>query len=107
MRDTEREEREKQAPMRDSNPRAPKTYPGLKAGAKLLSHPGIPAQVLFKNYEHARTSVSFWRLSREWLSFTVSVLFRILKQEVTQEAGEYRGRQRGPWSLGVKYWLCV
>ena len=51
MRDTHRErqrhrQREKQAPCRDPDvgrdPRPPGSGPGLKAGAKLLSHPGIP-----------------------------------------------------------------
>ena len=57
MRDTERErerererhrqmEREKQAPYRDPDvglgPGSPGSHPGLKAGTKPLSHPGIP-----------------------------------------------------------------
>ena len=53
MRDTQRErererhrQREKQAPFREPdvglNPRTPGLCPGLKAGAKPLSHPGIP-----------------------------------------------------------------
>ena len=47
MRDTKREgQREKQAPCREPdvglNPRTPGPRPGLKAGAKPLSHPGIP-----------------------------------------------------------------
>ena len=56
MRNTEREEkrerqrhrqREKQAPCREpdvglNDPGSPGSRPGLKAGAKLLSHPGIP-----------------------------------------------------------------
>ena len=54
MRDTQREQererekqrqREKQAPCRDPdvglNPGSPGSHPGLKAGAKLLSHPRI------------------------------------------------------------------
>ena len=65
MRDRERErereregqrhrQREKQAPCRDPdvglNPRTPGSRPGLKAGAKALSHPGIPdfIYLLFK-----------------------------------------------------------
>ena len=51
MRDRERERqrhrrREKQAPCREPNvgldPGTPGSRPGLKAGAKLLSHAGIP-----------------------------------------------------------------
>ena len=51
MRDTEREkqrhrQREKQAPCREPdaglNPGTPGSHPGPKAGAKPLSHPGIP-----------------------------------------------------------------
>ena len=51
MRDTERErqrhrQREKQAPCRESDvgldPGTPGSHPGPKAGAKPLSHPGIP-----------------------------------------------------------------
>ena len=53
MRDTERERergrdtgREKQAPCREPDvgldPRTPGSCPGPKAGAKPLSHPGIP-----------------------------------------------------------------
>ena len=51
MRDTQREreverQREKQASRREPDvgldPRTPGSHPGPKAGAKLLSHPGIP-----------------------------------------------------------------
>ena len=53
MRDTDREterqrhrQREKQAPCREPdmrlNPGSPGLGPGLKAGAKLLDHPGCP-----------------------------------------------------------------
>ena len=57
MRDTHGEaktqaEREKQAPCRESdvglNPRTPGPLPGLKAGAKLLSHAGVPRFSFFK-----------------------------------------------------------
>ena len=55
MRDTHREAEmqaeEKQAPWREPNtglnPRTPGSRPGLKAGAKLLSHPGIPPKWFF------------------------------------------------------------
>ena len=60
MRDTERErererqrhrQREKQAPCREPDvgldPRTPGSLPGLKAGAKLLSHPEIPYFAIF------------------------------------------------------------
>ena len=56
MRDTEREkqrhrQREKQAPCREPDvgldPRTPGLHCGLKAGAKPLSHPGIPDFVVF------------------------------------------------------------
>ena len=52
MRDRERQrqkhrQREKQAPYRESDvgfdPGSPESCPGLEAGTKLLSHPGIPA----------------------------------------------------------------
>ena len=59
MRDTHRKRkgerqrhrhREKQAPHRELDvgldPRTPGTGPGLKAGAKPLSHPGIPNIIL-------------------------------------------------------------
>ena len=51
MRDKERErqrhrQREKQAPCREPDvgldPGTQGSHPGLKAGAKLLSHPGVP-----------------------------------------------------------------
>ena len=54
MRDTERErqrhrQREKQVPCREPNvgldPRTPGSHPGPKAGAKPLSHPGIPRYI--------------------------------------------------------------
>ena len=55
MRDTEDRERqrhrqkEKQAPCRESDvgpdPGIPGSHPGPKAGAKLLSHPGVPQHV--------------------------------------------------------------
>ena len=45
--------REKQAPCREPDvrldPRTPGSRPGLKAGGKLLSHPGVPMQKIFKN----------------------------------------------------------
>ena len=62
MRDTHRErrrhrQREKQAPCKEPDvglepdvrldPRTPGSRPGLKAGAKLLSHPGIPKRFYF------------------------------------------------------------
>ena len=50
MRDREREaetQSKKQAPCREPDvgidPGTPESGPGLKAGAQLLSHPGIPA----------------------------------------------------------------
>ena len=53
MRDTKKErerqrqrQREKPAPFREPDvglvPRTQRSYPGSKAGAQLLSHPGIP-----------------------------------------------------------------
>ena len=57
MRDTHTErqrhrQREKQAPCREPDvgldPRTPGSHPGLKAGAKLLSHPGIPPENILK-----------------------------------------------------------
>ena len=54
MRDTQREkqrhrQREKQAPCRKPDvgldPRTPGSHPGPKAGAKPLSHPGIPCKI--------------------------------------------------------------
>ena len=49
MRDTERErerQREELAPCKEPNvgldPRSPGSHAGPKAGAKVLSHPGIP-----------------------------------------------------------------
>ena len=42
-------QREKQAPCREPvvglNPGSPGSHPGPKAGAKLLSHPGIPGLI--------------------------------------------------------------
>ena len=55
MRGRERErqrhrQREKQAPCREPDvgldPRTPGSHLGLKAGTKLLSHPGIPEQFI-------------------------------------------------------------
>ena len=55
MRDTERQrhrQRDKHAPCREPdvglNPRTPGSCPGLKAGAKPLSHPGVPCSWSFK-----------------------------------------------------------
>ena len=49
MIDIERE-REKQAPCREPNvgldPGTPGLHPGPKAGAKLLSHPGVPLRFM-------------------------------------------------------------
>ena len=54
LRDTERDgqrhrQKEKQAPCRepDVDPVTPGSHPGPKAGAKPLSHPGIPHQIDF------------------------------------------------------------
>ena len=54
MRETGRQrhrQREEQAPCREPDvgldPRAPGSYPGPKAGAKPLSHPGIPMLGVF------------------------------------------------------------
>ena len=61
MRDTHREkqrqrQREKQAPCREPNagldPRSPGSHPGPKAGAKPLSHPGIPRGALLISLEN-------------------------------------------------------
>ena len=61
MRDTQREaeiqaetrQREKQAPCREADvgfdPGTPGLCPRLKAGAKLLSYPGIPISEYFKD----------------------------------------------------------
>ena len=68
MRDTQREaetrQREKQAPCREPdvglNPGMPGSCPGPKAGAKLLSHPGIsPSTGLKANttFIHKGTSI--------------------------------------------------
>ena len=47
-------QREKQAPYREPDmgldPRTPGSHPGLKAGAKLLSYPGIPTRISFNMY---------------------------------------------------------
>ena len=44
-------QREKQAPCREPDvgldPGTPGSHPGPKAGAKLLSHPGIPRSIFF------------------------------------------------------------
>ena len=57
MRETEIEaktqaEREKQVPCREANmgldPMSPGSHPGPKAGAKLLSHPGISVYEYFQ-----------------------------------------------------------
>ena len=56
LRERERErqrhrQREKQAPCREPNvgldPRTSGPHPGLKAGTKLLNHPGIPSFLIF------------------------------------------------------------
>ena len=52
MRERQRHrQREKQAPCREPDvgldPRSPGSRPGLKAGAKPLRHPGIPAPNIF------------------------------------------------------------
>ena len=49
-------QREKQAPCREPDvgldPRSPGSRPGPKAGAKPLSHPGIPAMGDFDSGDH-------------------------------------------------------
>ena len=54
-------QREKQAPCRASNvgldPGSPGSRPGLKADAKLLSHPGIPRFHIF--YNNSKTVTHF------------------------------------------------
>ena len=44
-------QREKQAPCREPDmgldPELPESHPGLKAGATLLSHPGVPSPTNF------------------------------------------------------------
>ena len=58
MRDTEREaetqQRKKQAPCREPDmgldPGTPGSHPGLKAGAKPLSHPGFPKSSVFDTF---------------------------------------------------------
>ena len=72
-------QREKQAPCREPDvgldPGSPRSRPGLKAGAKLLSHPGIPRLIFYlKNmckfcimlmhlllYKNAVNMTCFWR----------------------------------------------
>ena len=53
-RQREREKREKQAPCREPDVGldfgTPGSHPGLKAGVKLLSHPGIPRMYFFKEF---------------------------------------------------------
>ena len=77
MRDTHTErqrhrQREKQAPCREPNmgldPRTPGTCPGLKAGAQLLSYPGVPSYVILKRIEIAST-----HLTKPWMLFTCVV----------------------------------
>ena len=50
--ETQAEGEETQAPCGEPDggldPRSPGSRPGLKAGAKLLSHPGCPGEVLLK-----------------------------------------------------------
>lgn len=67
MRDTEREteaqaEREKQDPCREIDvgldPGSPGSLPGPKAGAKTLSHPGVPS-MSFKSFICQWTSELF------------------------------------------------
>ena len=69
MRDTERErqrhrQREKQVPCREPDVgldlETPGSCPGPKAGAKLLSHPGIPRIIL---YGALQTEVIHYKVS--------------------------------------------
>ena len=50
--------REKQAPCQEPDvgldPGIPGSCPGPKAGAKLLSHPGIPINVLYLTYSNVK-----------------------------------------------------
>ena len=89
MRDRERErerergrqrhrQREKQAPCREPDvgldPGTPGSHPGLEAGAKLLSHPGIP-QSIFKvfglmSYNNFRILLISAELQREVTCYT-------------------------------------
>ena len=75
-------QREKQAPCRDLDvgldPRAPGSHPGLKAGDKLLSHPGIPKNGVLKDKAlgsgRAQSHCSCcWREGRENSPWTYSV----------------------------------
>ena len=57
MRDTERErQRENQAPCKEPDmkldPRTPGSHPELKAGTKLLSHPGFPNYCSLLEWSH-------------------------------------------------------
>ena len=78
MRDTERErqrhgQKEKQAPCREPDvgldPGSPGSGPGLKAGAKSLSHPGIPQSSIL-----TRPSRDLGTLSFEAMALTAETL---------------------------------
>ena len=70
MRDRERKrekprhrQKEKQAPCREPctglNPRSPRSHPGLKAGAKLLNHPGCPGCFTYQTVSYMKVSGLF------------------------------------------------
>ena len=55
-------QREKRAPCREPDagldPRTPGSAPGPKAGAKLLSHPGIPVSQFYRDIVDLQNCVS-------------------------------------------------
>ena len=84
MRDTERErQREKQAPCREPDvgldPGTPGSRPGLKAGVQLLSNPGIPKVIIYKqstmtDFQHSEKLdriLKLWKLLLKLMFLTL------------------------------------
>ena len=67
MRDTQREAESQaegeagsmQGARRGTHPRTPESCPGPKAGAKPLSHPGIPRLIFFMSFDSTFLGKSF------------------------------------------------
>ena len=76
MRDTERHRRrEKQTPCREPDvgldPGTPESRPGPRAGAKLLSHQGIPQRLFFIASLYLNEFVLIGILSSKFFSFSI------------------------------------
>ena len=99
---------EKQASCREPNmgldPGSPGSYPGLKAGAKPLSHPGIPLWqflILHKSLRFLNPS----SLSRDKSSYLVCILLALIHLFLNTVAISHMW-PLSPWNVASKNWDC-